>query len=163
MEINSNAPVTSRRDISISAPLESVWRVHTEIDSWPQWNPDIAKAELTGPIAVGTAFRWETAGMEIPSTIGEVVLLRKLAWSGETGAILAIHVWTFHGNYGRQAPLKAIVFEIERLRCNGCCQVFTAAEPAGVGTDKYDTTAGAVIALLKYGTGVPSNRASHPG
>src|SRR5450432_2209368 len=57
-----------------------------------------------------------------------------------------------------QAPVKATVFEMERLRCNGCCQVFTAAEPAGVGTDKYDTTAVAMIALLKYGTGVPFNR-----
>jgi transposase len=57
-----------------------------------------------------------------------------------------------------QAPLKATVFEMERLRCNGCCQVFTAAEPTGVGTDKYDTTAVAMIALLKYGTGVPFNR-----
>ena len=57
-----------------------------------------------------------------------------------------------------QAPLKATVFEMERLRCNACCQVFTAAEPAGVGTDKYDTTAVAMIALLKYGTGMPFNR-----
>ena len=29
-----------------------------------------------------------------------------------------------------QAPLKATVFEMERLRCNGCCQVFTASEPS---------------------------------
>src|SRR5580658_10440623 len=57
-----------------------------------------------------------------------------------------------------QAPLKATVFEMERLRCNGCCQMFTAAGPPGVGTDKYDTTAVAMIALLKYGTGVPFNR-----
>jgi transposase len=57
-----------------------------------------------------------------------------------------------------QAPLKATVFEMERLRCNACCQMFTAEKPAGVGTDKYDTTAVAMIALLKYGTGVPFNR-----
>jgi transposase len=57
-----------------------------------------------------------------------------------------------------QAPLKATVFEMERLRCNGCCQMFTAAEPPDVGIDKYDTTAVAMIALLKYGTGVPFNR-----
>lgn len=57
-----------------------------------------------------------------------------------------------------QAPLKATVFEMERLRCNGCCQVFTAAEPAGVGAGKYDVTAVAMIALLKYGTGMPFNR-----
>jgi transposase len=57
-----------------------------------------------------------------------------------------------------QAPLKATVFEMERLRCNACCQVFTAAEPAGVGAGKYDLTAVAMIALLKYGTGMPFNR-----
>ena len=95
MEINSNAPVISRHEITIGAPLELVWQVHTEIDSWPQWNPDIARAHLTGPLAVGTVFRWETAGMEIPSTIGEVLPGRKLAWSGETGGILGIHVWNF--------------------------------------------------------------------
>jgi hypothetical protein len=95
MEINSNAPVISRHEITISAPLESVWMVHTKIDSWPRWNPDIAKAHLIGPIAVGTVFRWETAGMEILSTIGEVVHLKKLAWSGETGGILGIHIWNF--------------------------------------------------------------------
>ena len=33
--------------------------------------------------------------MAIPSTIGEVVPLRKLAWDGETGGILGIHVWDF--------------------------------------------------------------------
>lgn len=57
-----------------------------------------------------------------------------------------------------QAPLKATVFEMERLRCNACCQVFTAEEPAGVGAGKYDMTAMAMIALLKYGTGMPFNR-----
>lgn len=95
MEINSNAPIISCHELTISAPLETVWRVHTQIDSWPDWNPDIAKATLTGPIAVGTVFHWETAGMGIPSAIGEVVPLRKLAWSGETGGILGIHVWNF--------------------------------------------------------------------
>jgi uncharacterized protein YndB with AHSA1/START domain len=95
MEINSNAPIISRHEITISAPLETVWRVLTQIDSWSDWNPDIAKANLTGPITVGTVFYWEIAGMAIPSTIGEVVPLRKLAWDGETGGILGIHVWDF--------------------------------------------------------------------
>jgi transposase len=57
-----------------------------------------------------------------------------------------------------QAPLKATVFEMERLHCNACCQIFTAEEPAGVGVGKYDMTAVAMIALMKYGTGMPFNR-----
>jgi transposase len=56
------------------------------------------------------------------------------------------------------APLEATVFEMERLRCNACGQVFTADAPATAGLDKYDATAVAMIALMKYGTGVPFHR-----
>lgn len=54
-----------------------------------------------------------------------------------------------------QAPLAATVYELERLRCSTCGQVFTAEEPEGVGPDKYDETASAMIAQLKYGSGIP--------
>jgi transposase len=57
-----------------------------------------------------------------------------------------------------QAPLEATVYEMERLRCNACGQLFTADEPEGVGPDKYDATATAMIAQLKYGSGVPFTR-----
>jgi transposase len=56
------------------------------------------------------------------------------------------------------APLEATVFEMERLRCNACGEVVTAEEPEMAGADKYDETAVAIIALLKYGTGVPFKR-----
>jgi len=57
-----------------------------------------------------------------------------------------------------QAPLAATVYELEKLRCNLCGEVFTAEPPAGVGTDKYDATAASMIALLKYGAGLPFHR-----
>jgi len=57
-----------------------------------------------------------------------------------------------------QAPLAATVYELERLRCNACGQIFTAEEPEGVGPEKYDETAAAMIAQLKYGSGVPFHR-----
>ena len=57
-----------------------------------------------------------------------------------------------------QAPLAVTVYSLERLRCGACGQVFTAAEPEGVGPEKYDETAGAMIAQLKYGSGVPFYR-----
>jgi transposase len=55
-------------------------------------------------------------------------------------------------------PIQAKVYECENLRCNLCGEVFTAEPPEGVGLVKYDPTAGAMIALLKYGTGVPFHR-----
>jgi len=57
-----------------------------------------------------------------------------------------------------QAPLKATVFEMERLRCNTCSEVFTANPPQSAGPQKFDPTAVAMIAVLKYGTGMPFNR-----
>jgi Transposase IS66 family. len=56
------------------------------------------------------------------------------------------------------APLKGVVYELERLRCNLCGQVFTAKAPDKIGDEKYDETAGTMIALLKYGSGFPFNR-----
>jgi transposase len=57
-----------------------------------------------------------------------------------------------------QAPLAATVYSLDRLRCGACGQVFTAQEPEGVGPEKYDETAAAMIALLKYGSGTPFYR-----
>ena len=56
------------------------------------------------------------------------------------------------------APLQASVYELDRLRCNLCGEVFTAEAPEGVGTAKYDETATGMIALLKYGAGTPFYR-----
>jgi len=57
-----------------------------------------------------------------------------------------------------QAPIAATVYELERLRCNLCGDVFEAEAPEGVGEKKYDETAAAMIGLLKYGSGVPFYR-----
>ena len=44
-----------------------------------------------------------------------------------------------------QAPLAATVYELDRLRCNLCGEVFTAQEPEGVGPEKYDETTAALF------------------
>jgi hypothetical protein len=57
-----------------------------------------------------------------------------------------------------QAPIPATLLELQRVRCNLCGEVFTAAPPAGVGEKKYDETSASMIGLLKYGSGLPFNR-----
>jgi len=56
------------------------------------------------------------------------------------------------------APLRSQVWETEKLRCNLCGEVFTATLPEEAGTEKYDETAGAMVGLLRYGSGLPFNR-----
>jgi hypothetical protein len=57
-----------------------------------------------------------------------------------------------------QAPIGGTVYELERLRCHLCGDVFTAEPPEGIGDEKYDATAVSLIALLRYGHGMAWNR-----
>jgi hypothetical protein len=49
-----------------------------------------------------------------------------------------------------QTPLAATVYELQKLRCNLCGEVYTAEAPEGVGPEKYDERAGSMVAMLKY-------------
>ena len=57
-----------------------------------------------------------------------------------------------------QPPVAATIYRLQKLRCHLCGQVFTAPAPAEAASDKYDATAGSMIGLLKYGSGLPFNR-----
>jgi transposase len=57
-----------------------------------------------------------------------------------------------------QPPLGATIYELQKLRCHLCGGVFTAPAPEAAGEQKYDATAGSMIGLLKYGSGLPFNR-----
>ena len=57
-----------------------------------------------------------------------------------------------------RAPLAASVYESERLRCNLCGAIITAHLPADAKGPKYDETAAAMIAILRYGYGLAHNR-----
>ena len=56
------------------------------------------------------------------------------------------------------APVNATVYALDRLRCNLCGVIFTAAAPPGIGEEKYDDGARAMVGLLKYGCGLPFHR-----
>src|SRR5262249_17980454 len=57
-----------------------------------------------------------------------------------------------------QPPVAATIYRLQKLRCHLCGQVFTAPAPEEATSNKYDATAGSMIGLLKYGSGLPFNR-----
>jgi transposase len=57
-----------------------------------------------------------------------------------------------------QPPLSAKIYQLQKLRCHLCGEVFTAPAPAEAGEHKYDARSGSMIGLLKYGSGLPFNR-----
>jgi transposase len=56
------------------------------------------------------------------------------------------------------ALLSAVRYELEKLRCSACGQMFTASLPAEAGTAKYRARARAVLALARYYLGLPWHR-----
>jgi transposase len=56
------------------------------------------------------------------------------------------------------ALLSAVRYELEKLRCSACGQIFTASVPAAAGTEKYTARARAVLALARYYLGLPWHR-----
>jgi hypothetical protein len=56
------------------------------------------------------------------------------------------------------ALLSAMHYELEKLRCSACGEIFTAGLPAGVGEEKYSAQARAVLAVSRYYLGIPGYR-----
>ena len=57
-----------------------------------------------------------------------------------------------------QAPLTATIYALQTLRCNLCGESYSADVPEGVREDKYEESAAAMVAQLKYGSGMPFYR-----
>jgi len=56
------------------------------------------------------------------------------------------------------ALLSAMRYELEKLRCSACGEVFTAPLPADAGSEKYSAQARAVVVLSRYYLGLPFHR-----
>ncbi|WP_206109394.1 SRPBCC family protein [Paenibacillus apii] len=94
VDVDRNAQVIVDLSIEIEASQQTVWRIQTGIDQWPTWQKNVSKTRLSGPLAVGSTFHWETHGLPIVSTIREVDPMRRIVWGGPAQGIEGVHVWT---------------------------------------------------------------------
>jgi hypothetical protein len=99
--INRQAPVVGTRAIEVAAATEVVWDVLAGIDEWPSWNPDVKSAALDGELAEGSVFRWKAGPGTITSTIERVQPPRRIAWTGRTFGIEAMHVYALEPRGGK--------------------------------------------------------------
>ncbi|MFF3763932.1 SRPBCC family protein [Streptomyces sp. NPDC001922] len=109
--VDPDAPVRHRTETVINAPLRTVWRLQTDVERWPSWQPPVETVERLdhGPFRTGSAFRWTTpippnpstpaTGLEITSTVRQVERNACIRWTGpaigEGLRIDGIHVWNF--------------------------------------------------------------------
>jgi uncharacterized protein YndB with AHSA1/START domain len=94
-QVDRAAPVVSVHEIEIEAPLETVWRLHTDVNAWPMWQTEITAAHLDGPFEPGASFDWTSYGFSVTSTVYDVVDRARVLWGGTSGGITGIHEWKF--------------------------------------------------------------------
>lgn len=95
MEINRQAPLVAHKEILIQTTPEVVWSIHTDINAWKEWQPDISKSQIDGELSTGSVFIWNSGGFTITSTLQEVVPQERIAWTGKALGSQARHIWTF--------------------------------------------------------------------
>lgn len=93
--IDGSAPVIARHEIDIRAPLDLVWRLHSNVNAWPTWQTDITAARLVGAFGPGASFDWTGYGLTITSTVYAVSERVRVLWGGTAGGITGVHEWLF--------------------------------------------------------------------
>ncbi|WP_435284393.1 SRPBCC family protein [Streptomyces koelreuteriae] len=110
--VDGDALIRYEADIVIKAPLSTIWKLQTDVESWPSWQPPVTTMERldSGRLRKGSRFRWTTPApatpttpattLEITSTVRELRDRDCVLWSGPAiGEGLRIdegvHLWTY--------------------------------------------------------------------
>ncbi|MEU6800110.1 SRPBCC family protein [Streptomyces neyagawaensis] len=110
--VDPGARIRYRSAVVIDAPLSTVWKLQTDVERWPSWQPPVLSAQRLdhGPLRKGSSFRWTTPApatpttpattLDITSTVRQLQRGACVLWSGPAvGAGLRIdegvHLWTF--------------------------------------------------------------------
>jgi Polyketide cyclase / dehydrase and lipid transport len=99
-EINAKAPVVASFEIEVAASPEAAWAVLTAVEGWPSWNPAVKSVSFEGALDEGAEFRWRAGPGTIRSTISDIDAPRRIAWTGTSLGIKAIHVHTLDPRNG---------------------------------------------------------------
>jgi Polyketide cyclase / dehydrase and lipid transport len=55
---------TTEHSIETTASPEAIWRLWSDVATWPEWNEDIEKIEISGPFAVGSTIAMTPNGQD---------------------------------------------------------------------------------------------------
>jgi hypothetical protein len=87
--------VIAHHEVDIQAPLDTVWRLHTDINAWPTWQTDITVAHLDGVLEPGASFNWTSYGLSVTSTVYDLAERARVLWGGTANGITGVHEWLF--------------------------------------------------------------------
>jgi hypothetical protein len=117
--------------------------------------PDGAKAKRKGHGRRAAATYWGAEKVKVPHNqlkAGDVCpgcTAGKLYDTERPAVLLHLHA---------QPVIAGTAFELEKLRCALCGKLFSATAPPEAGDEKYNANVAPMLAVMRYGYGLPMNR-----
>ncbi|MEU5432100.1 SRPBCC family protein [Streptomyces sp. NPDC020719] len=110
--IDPKAKIHYRTETFVKAPLNTLWKLHTDVEGWPSWQASVTSMKRLdpGPLRAGSRFRWTTPAPATPTTPATTLVITSsvqqvrhnqcIRWSGPAvgdGLRIdeGIHVWNF--------------------------------------------------------------------
>ncbi|MGY0060735.1 SRPBCC family protein [Streptomyces sp. LZ34] len=110
--VDTSARIRYQSDMVINAPLSTIFKLQTDVERWPTWQPPVLTMKRLdpGPLRKGSQFRWTTPApatpstpattLDITSTVQQLQRNHCILWRGPAiGDGLRIdegvHLWTF--------------------------------------------------------------------
>ena len=90
-----------QQSVEVSAPLERVWHVFSDVPAWPSWSPVCINVcgDLGALWTVGARFgfglRMAKVGIQFNVRVVEHAPLRKVAWTSTRCGITAVRAFSF--------------------------------------------------------------------
>jgi polyketide cyclase/dehydrase/lipid transport protein len=95
-DVDHTAPVIALHEIDVEASLDTVWKLHADVNAWPSCQTDITAAHIDGALGPGVSFDWTSYGFSVTSTVYDVTEPTRVLWGGTSGGITGVHEWVFN-------------------------------------------------------------------
>jgi uncharacterized protein YndB with AHSA1/START domain len=102
---------TTEHSVETTAEPEAIWRCWADVARWPDWNADLARAELSGAFIPGSTIRMTSvAGEVVELRIAEAVESERFVDEAEFGGVT---VRTHHRIEQIDPGRRRIVYRLE--------------------------------------------------
>lgn len=91
-----SAVLFAHNQIHIEASCAQAWSYLVNATQWPQWYSNASNIQIEGggnQLQAGSAFTWNTFGLQVKSRVQEFVVNERLGWFGNTADLAAYHTW----------------------------------------------------------------------
>lgn len=117
------------RDVEIDAPVETVWKMITNPDLWPQWFPGVDEVSSVTSVSVGGTFEWKSEGKRGKGKIVKMEPMKRLEIMTQLGDDQDAHIFELRpsgGLLGLSADECKVTYTLDTLMGNGILINFIA-------------------------------------